>query len=359
MTRSAEVALAREDTTISALRSVAPGTDLRVGLGAIIAGHLGAMIVIGDEQGVDALSNGGFEINAPFTPQRMYELAKMDGAILLDRDVTTIRRANVHLMPRASLPTSETGMRHRTAERVSRQTDALVISVSQRADTVTLYRNGVRLILEETEIVLSKANQVVQTLERYRARLDEAVAHLTMLEIEDAVTFGDVAAVVQRAETVRRVCGEVERYVTELGSEGRLVSLQVEELTTGLDEDYLMLVRDYGPDATVRKAQAVMSRLGCLTTEQLLDAAAVAEAFGITPGADAGEHQVRPRGYRLLRHVPLQPAALVDRLVERFGTLKGLLDASEAELAEIDGIGPRRVQAIAEGLRRLRERSAH
>lgn len=350
--------MVREDTTITALTSVAPGTELRLGLGAIIAGHLGALIVIGDERGVDALSNGGFEINSPFTPQRLYELAKMDGAILLDRDATTIRRANVHLQPRAALPTSETGMRHRTAERVSRQTDALVISVSQRADTVTLYSRGVRLILEDTDAVLSKANQVVQTLERYRARFDEVAAHLTALEIDDAVTFGDVAAVLQRAETVRRVSREVARYITELGTEGRLVRLQVEELTAGSDEDYLMLVRDYLPEGTARKAQSAIACLGDLTPEQLLDTTVIAGVFGITAAADVEEHHLRPRGYRLLRHVPMLPVAIVNRLVERFGTLKRLLTASEADLEQVDGVGPRRARAITEGLRRVRERSA-
>lgn len=341
---------------LAALQSVAPGTALRAALESVIAGRTGALIVIGDERGVDALSNGGFEIGAPFTPQRLFELAKMDGAILLDGGATKIRRANVHLMPNPSLPTSETGMRHRTAERVSRQTDALVISVSKRRETVSLYRKGTRLSLEDIEVVLAKANQALQTLERYRSRLDEVSNHLTALEFEDLVRFGNVAVVIQRFEMLRRVSRELNRYIIELGIEGRLVRMQADELTTGIEDDYQMLVRDYAQDASPRKIPTVLARIGALTPEQLLDSAYLAAALGYT-AKEMDEQQVRPKGYRLLHRIPLLPNTVITRLIDRFGTLAALLAATDQQLDDVEGVGARRARSVSDGLRRMRERS--
>lgn len=346
-----------EDVMLAALESVAPGTPLRQALDYIIAARTGALIVIGDVEGVDALSNGGFSIDTPFTPQRLYELAKMDGAILLDDGATRIRRASAHLVPDADLPTSETGMRHRTAERVSRQTDALVISVSQRREVVSLYRKGAQLILEDIEVVLAKANQALQTLQRYRTRLDEVSAHLTALEFEDLVTFREAAVVIQRAEMLRRVAREVHRHVTELGTEGRLVQLQADELTAGTDDDYLMLVRDYLPDGSSRKATTALSRLGALTPDQLLDIGAIGVALGYPAKTDLEEQRIESRGYRLLRRIPLLPGPVVNRLVERFGTLRALMAATEDDLDDVDGVGARRARAIGDGLRRMRDRA--
>ena len=347
----------REETMLAALQSVAPGTPLRQSLNYIIAARTGALIVIGDVDGVDALSNGGFEIGAEFTAQRLFELAKMDGAILLDEGATRIRRANAHLMPDPELPTSETGMRHRTAERISRQTDALVISVSQRREVVSLYIKGTRLILEDIDVLLAKANQALQTLQRYRVRFDEVSARLTALEFEDLVTLAEAIAVIQRAEMLRRVAREVHRHVTELGTEGRLVQMQADEFTAGFDDDYLMLVRDYLPDGASRKAAAVLGRLASLTSEQLLGGAAIGVALGYAARSDWDEQRVVSRGYRLLRRIPQLPGAVINRVVDRFGTLAALKDATETDLDEVDGVGARRARAITDGLRRMRERA--
>lgn len=347
-----------DDVLQAALAAVAPGTLLREGLEHIISARTGALLVIGDHAGVDAISNGGFVVGVPYTPQRLFELAKMDGAITLDADAAHILKANVHLAPDASLPTSETGMRHRTAERVSRQTSALVISISQRRDVVSLYRGGAKLMLEDIEVVLAKANQALQTLERYRSRLDEVASHLTILELEDVVTLGDVATVAQRAEMVSRVARDVGRYVVELGTDGRLVRMQAEELTAGVEEDYLMLIRDYAKDAAGRKAQAVRQRIGSLAAEQLRDTNTIVHALGYTVTAELGEQLVRPAGYRLLRHIPMIPGTVINRVTERFGTLSALLGASEEQLDDVDGVGARRARAIIEGLRRMREHAS-
>ncbi len=343
---------------LAALSAVAPGTDLRAGIEHIRSARTGALIVIGDDRGVDELSNGGFIVNVRYTPQRLFELAKMDGAIILDDGAAHILKANVHLVPDASLPTAETGMRHRTAERVSRQTEALVISVSQRRDVVSLYRGGSKIILEDIEVVLAKANQALMTLQRYRTRLDEVAARLTMLEFEGVGTLGDVAAVIQRIEMVLRVARDVGRYIVELGSDGRLVSMQAEELTAGVEEDYLMVIRDYAPDTTTRKAATIRNRIAAMSPDQILDSTLVAQALGYPSTAEAIEQHVAPAGYRLMRHIPMLPGTVITRVIERFGTLTALLGASEDELDEVDGVGERRSRAIAEGLRRMREHAS-
>lgn len=335
------------------LRKVAPGTRLREGLDMVLAAGTGALVVIGDEVAMNDLCNGGFRIDTPFSPQRLFELAKMDGAIVLDQDVEHILRANVHLVPDASLPTSETGMRHRTAERVSRQTQALVISVSQRREVVSLYRRGRRLTLENIEVVLTKANQALATLQNYRTRLDEVLEHLTHLEFDDSVTLGDIAEAIGRFEMLQRVATEVDRYIVQLGTEGRLVQMQADELSASVSEQYILIIRDYAAETSLRFASTVTARLSDLPLERLLEPEAVAHELGLA-ASDRAEHHLRSRGYRVLAQIPALPATVVGRIVERFHSLPALVAASVDDLDEVDGVGMRRARFIVNGLSRIR-----
>jgi diadenylate cyclase len=354
--RDIEKASAKSQIHLSdVLRRVAPGTGLREALDNVISANGGALIVIGDTAAVAKLCDGGFALCVPFSPQRLFELTKMDGAILLDDECRTILRANVHLVPDPGLPTAETGMRHRTAERVSRQTAALVVSVSQRRNMVSIYRNGRRLTLQDVTVVLAKANQALQTLQRYRAGLDEVLGRLTLLEFEDAATVGDVVTAVRRSELVQRVSREVARYVGELGSEGRLVAMQAEEMTANVAEDHVLLVRDYNASPGLRDATIARTELSQLTSDELADDFAVAGCLGLPTSPDAMELNAKSRGYRVLRRIPSLPASVVNRLVERFAALASISRATEEQLDEVDGVGARRARAIADGLRRLRE----
>jgi diadenylate cyclase len=335
------------------LQKVAPGTRLREGIDMVIASHTGALIVIGDEPAVVELCNGGFAIDTPFTPQRLFELAKMDGAIILDHDAERIIRANVHLVPDAALVTTETGMRHRTAERVSRQTNALVISVSQRREIVNLYLRGRRVSLEDTVVVLAKANQALATLQNYRNRLDEVLGRLTHLEFDDLVTLGDVAETIGRFEMVRRVADEVSGYIVRLGSEGRLVRMQADELNAAVDEQNVLVIRDYAADSSTRNASAVRNRLAELPLERILEPDGVAHELGLVAGERSEQH-VRPRGLRILAQIPGLPSTVTSRIVERFGSLTALVRASAADLDDVDGVGARRAKAIVNGLARAR-----
>jgi len=216
------------------LAAAAPGTALRDGLERILRGRTGALIVLGHDRTVESLVTGGFPIDIEFSSTRLRELAKMDGAIICDRDASRILWAATQLVPDPTIETAESGTRHRTAERVAKQTGHPVISVSQSMQIIALYVGNRRHVLEDSSAILSRANQALATLERYKLRLDEVTGTLSALEIEDLVTVRDVAAVVQRLEMVARISDEIAGYVVELGTDGRLLTLQLDELTGGL-----------------------------------------------------------------------------------------------------------------------------
>jgi diadenylate cyclase len=348
------------DPLRTTLAAVAPGTALRDGLERILRGNTGGIVVLGFDRNVEALCSGGFPMDVEFTATKLRELAKMDGAIVVDDTMTRILRANVQLVPDPSIPTEESGIRHRTAERVSRQTGYPVISVSQSMRIIALYLDGRRYVLDDSAAILSRANQALATLERYKMRLDEVSGTLSALEIEDLVTVRDAAAVAQRLEMVRRIAGEIDGYVVELGTDGRLLSLQLEELMAGVEPERELVVRDYMPSGAGRRARrvsAVLGRLDDLSATDLLDLSSVAQVLGFTSTAETLDVAVSPRGYRLLAKVPRIPTTVVDRLVEHFGGLQKLLAASIDDLQIVEGVGESRARSVREGLSRLAESS--
>ena len=351
----------RTDDTLrlrATLAEIAPGTALRDGLERILRGRTGALIVLGIDKTVDSIATGGFTLDVPFIATGLRELAKMDGAIIVDKDISRIHRAAVHLMPDHTIPSEETGTRHRTADRVARQTGFPVISVSQSMQIIAAYVGDIRHVLEDSGKILSRANQALATLERYKLRLDEVSATLSALEIEDLVTVRDVAVVAQRLEMVTRIASEIDDYVLELGTDGRLLSLQLEELITGVDAERELVVRDYLPTGKRRKTttETMLTDLADLSPTDLVDPGSVAGVLGL----GAGEHldgAVAPRGYRLLAKVPRLPSPVVDRLVEHFGGLQQLLSAGIDDLQTVEGVGELRARSVREGLSRLAESS--
>ena len=342
------------------LAMVAPGTALRDGLERILRGRTGALIVLGWDRTVEQVANGGFVLDVGFSATRLRELSKMDGAIILANDGQTIVRAAVQLVPDPTLPTEETGTRHRTADRVSRQTRHPVISVSKSMNIIAIYVDGRRHVLEESAEILSRANQGLATLERYKSRLDEVSATLSALEIENLVTVRDVCVVAQRGEMVRRIRREVDNYVVELGTEGRLLSLQMNELVAGVDSDRVLLVRDYLVPASNRKKRGVekaLEELAGLSEQDLLDLAKVGRTFGFPDTAEGLEATVTPRGFRLLARVPRLPDVITDRIVGHFGGLQKLLAATTEDLQQVEGVGEARARSVRDGVSRLAEAS--
>ena len=342
---------------IEALAAVAPGRPLREGLDRILQASMGALIVVGDGPEVLNICSGGFLLDAEFSPQRLSELAKMDGAIILGQDATRIARANVHLVPNPNVATSETGTRHRTAERVARSIDVPVISVSEDMAVIAVYRHDQKHPLETIPRLLARANQALQTLERYKNRLDEVTGALSALEVEDLVTVRDVVTVLQRAEMVRRIAEEIEGYIVELGTDGRLILLQLEELMGGVDDDRRYVIRDFSQATSPATVDDAISRLGELSTERLLDLKDVATLLDLVGEDGELDTGVQPRGYRLLSKVPRLPDAVINNIVDRFGTLNKIMRATVDDLDDVEGVGGTRARAIKEGLSRLAESS--
>jgi diadenylate cyclase len=341
---------------LAALRLVAPGSPLRDGIERIIQARMGALIVVGAGPDVLSVCSGGFLLDAEFTPQRLSELAKMDGAIILTGDCSRIVRANVHLVPDPNIPTAETGTRHRTAERVARQIAIPVITISEDRSEVAIHVRAQKRAIEPTPRVLARADQALQILERYKNRLDAVSGSLSALEVEDLVTLRDVATVLQRAEMVRRISLEIEGYVIELGADGRLVLLQLDELMGGVEEDRRLVAKDYLAEAPALELADVMHQLADLDDDALLDLNAITSVLSLPPGLTL-DSAVQPRGFRLLHKIPRLPEVISDHVVDRFRSLQKILRASESDLVQVEGVGDARARAIKDGLARLAETS--
>jgi len=317
--------------------------------------------VLGFDPIVEEICSGGFELAASFSATRLRELAKMDGAIVLDQACTRILRAAVQLVPDPRLPTEESGTRHRTAQRVARQTAFPVISVSKSMRTIAVFTDGERYVLEDSAALLARAHQSLATLERYKRRLDDAAAALTALEIEDRAAIGDIARVAQRLEMASRVTEEIAGYLVELGTDAGLLGLQLEELTAGLRRQRELLLRDYGGaerpaggTAGAARREAGDQALSGLSADELIDLPAVAAAIGLD-ASDGLDQHVSSLGYRLLSQIPRLPEAAADGLVAEFGSLQTLLSASAQDLHRVPAIDAGLARSVREGLSRIAE----
>ena len=334
---------------------VAPGTALRDGIDNIVHSRTGGLIVIGDPEEVSFMFSWGIKLEIDYMPAVLYQVAKMDGAIILNADATRIEFANVHLMPDPTILSTETGTRHRTAERVSKQTSALAIAISQRRDVVSLYVEGTKYILPDIPAVLAKANQGLATLDKYRARLDQMSGRLTALEFEGGGVLYDVLAVLQRAEMVTRMAVEVERYIVELGAEGRLIEMQLEETMVGVAADKTALIRDYSVEDSEANLNRTLEALAELPHQEVLDFGRLAELLGYDRKMNTLDFPVAPRGYRVLGRIPRLPRLVVQKIIQEFGGLEEVLAADDTEIEAVDGVGETRAKDIREGMRRLQE----
>jgi diadenylate cyclase len=345
----------RDPQLLAAIEKVAPGTPLRQAVDDIIRSHEGALIVIGDPQELAFLYSGGIKLDAPFRPQLLYELAKMDGAIIVDAGIRRLAWANVQLMPDPTIPSVETGTRHRTAERVAKQTGALVVSVSQQRETVTIFVGPARYQLDPVADVLAKTNQALGTLDTYRTRLEQVLTRLTALEFQNAVVLDDVLVTLQRAEMTSRMAERVERDTIELGSEGRLIRLQLEELVGHIPSERDAIVRDYHAAGSGAEATIALEGLRAIAYQELLDFDRLGELLGLARGVNVLDHAMQPRGYRVLSRIPRLPESVVRKVVADFESLDAVVRATQRDLEAVEGVGAVRAREIREGLRRLQE----
>src|SRR5271166_6572748 len=320
-------------TLREAVARLAPGTALRDGLERILRGRTGALIVLGCDDSVEAICDGGFSLDVRYAPTRLRELCKMDGAVVLSTDGSRILRAAI-------------------------QTGYPVISVSHSMSIVTVYLGGERHVLADSATILSRANQAIATLERYKTRLDEVSAQLSRAEIEDFVTLRDVMTVVQRLELARRIGLVIDYDAVELGTDGRQLRLQLEELLGGNDIARELIVRDYhaNPEPLSKEeVGAILDELDDLSDTELLDFTPVAKVFGYPSTTEAQDSAMSSRGYRAMAGIPRLQFAHADRLVREFGSLQGLLAASASDLEAVEGIGAIWARQVREGLSHLAE----
>lgn len=335
------------------LRWLSPGTQIREALENILGARTGALIVMGWNSKIEDMMEGGFKLDVDLTPARLYELAKLDGAIILCSQCKKIMYANAQLNPDPTIPSQETGIRHRTAERVARQTGEVVISISQRRNIITVYQGQIRYALRDVGVILNKANQALQTLEKYRNVLRQTLVNLSALEFEDLASYNDVFIVLRRVEMLLRVAQLIDRYIVELGTEGRLIEMHLEELLSNVEEEAELLIRDYSVDENI-DPEVVLARMRRDPGDVLSDNNALAKMLGHASSAVA-DQPATPRGYRVLDKIPRLPMSVIENVIARFTSLQGVMDADEQLLDDVDGIGDVRARAIRMGLRRLRE----
>ncbi len=335
----------------TALARVAPGTPLRDGIERIVRSKAGALVVLSDEPDVLAICSGGFLVDSPFSPQRLSELAKMDGALIITSDGGRIARANVHLVPDPTVPTSETGTRHRTAERVARSLDVPVISASEEMGVINVYAGGSKRQLQDVGPLLDRANQALQTLERYKARLDDAINKLTALEIEDVVTARDMVSVVQRGEMVHRIADEIETMIIELGVDARLLRLQLDEIYSDIEDELDLVVADYLPP--LRQVEDTLKEMADLKDDDVLDPRMALATLHL--GDTDLDDEIAPRGLRLLGRVSSLPAEVAARLATEVGGLARLQRATVDDLMDVDGVDEAIAGTVRDTLQKVAE----
>jgi diadenylate cyclase len=349
------VAVKKEELITEVLKMIAPGTPIRDGLENILKAKTGALIVTGETKDVLELVDGGFQLDIDYTSSRLYELAKMDGAIVLSNDFKKILYANAQLIPSSNVTTTETGTRHRTAERMAKQTNSLVISISQRRSIITIFKESQRYVLEDTAKVISKANQALQTVEKYKKVFDDKLGLLNEYEFNDIVTLENVINSIQRAEMVMKVVEEVQRAIYELGVEGRLLEMQLEELIGDLEKEELYIIKDYIAPGKKRTAERVLEEIRNLDREDLLIAEKIAKSLGYGAFDNYDEVGVYTRGYRVLNKIPRMPSNIVENLIKSFKSFQHILAADLQQLDDVDGIGEIRARTIRQSLKRMQE----
>ena len=335
------------------LQFIAPGTPLREGIDNVLRANTGGLIVVGFDERVQELVDGGFKINCQFTPSSLYELAKMDGAIILNETGSEILFANAQLAPNSEVPSTETGMRHRTAERVAKQTRSLVIAISQRRNVITLYQGNLRYSLKDISVILTKANLATQTLEKYKIVLEQSITNLGLLEFEELVTYNDLLQVLHRFEMVLRIKNELLAYLSELGIEGRLIRLQMQELMTDMEIEAKLIIKDYVKDEDI-VSEEVLTRFQELAKSGVVEDTILLKLLGYQ-GYVHLEEVICPRGYRMLNKIPRLPPVIIENLVDHFQGFSGIVSASVSDLDEVEGIGEVRAKKIKEGLKRILE----
>lgn len=323
---------------------------MRRALERVIQQGRGGLVVLGSSSKVAAASSGGFKlVSATFTPARLAELSKMDGGIVLDDAWSNILEANVHFVPDGSIDTDETGARHRTAERMAVETGKPVVAVSEGRRVATLFYLDQKIELAQPTEVAAHVNQELQSLDRLRARLDEAEARLNRLEVGGLATYRSAVTVLQRAELVERLGTQVSARALTLGEAAQLVNLQLDDLIAGVERTMRLVLQDYIKPLRSGAVDRAMETLAAVPAAELDDTYRVGKDLGFPVLDDPAE----ARGHRVLAQVARLPDSVREDIVRYFGSVSKLLRASEDQLTAVEGVGDTRAAQLRTYLDRL------
>ena len=333
-----------QKTLIDYLKKVSPGTPLRTVIDDLLRAGLGALIVFDSPELHDQnIVEGGFRVNCLFNSQRLFELCKLDGAIIISPDLKRIISANVTLNPDRTINSNETGTRHKASERTAKQANTFVIAVSERKKKTTLYFSYTRYYLKSSDELLRDISSTLQVLEKQRETFDELLNKLNILEMSELVSVSDVSRLLQRAEIISKISETIKRKFTELGKEGNIMNIRFRELLRGVDKTKEEVIRDYSIH-TLKKTKTILSNL---SFDGLLDLESISRLILEKPV----EETIAPRGYRFLSHLTLteRESSLIVK------KLKNLNNLFEAESQELEDILKNRSSKIKEEVSNLRE----
>ena len=333
---------------------LAPGTPLRSAIDRVQEASLGAIVVLGDPSDLSGIIRGGFKLNTPYTPQKLYELSKMDGGIILSEDIKTIYGANIQLQPNSNIKTDESGTRHQSAHRVAKQTGNLVITVSERRNKITIYKGEFRYTLHDIGDLLVKSSQAMTALEKYAVAISKNLINLTVSEFDNMVTLYDIVEIIRMYGLLFRMSDELIEYISELGAEGRLVKIQYQEIMLNQDEEFTDLIRDYKKND--EKVEKVMENLRMLNKEELLEDENIVEILGYNLKNISLDEIINSRGYRILGTINKVTKKDIEMLVAEFTEIQSILMATAEEMTQVKGISKLKAEHINKALIRLRNR---
>lgn len=345
-----------EKTTelLKLLEIMAPGTELRQGIDNILSARFGALIVVSDDPDLSKLFDGGFFINCEFTPQRLFELSKMDGAIIIDKNIEKILYANVQLHPSSSIPTTESGTRHRNAERFAIQTDSFVISISERRTVITIYKGDIKYKLLDVNNLIIATNQAVRMVERYRLVIEKMLDDLTILEFDNLVTLTEVNECLQKFIFLFKVAKEAKNYIVELGVEGRLLQMQLDEIMLDLDKELEFLILDYFNPRKKLDMEKILSELEITEMSEALEVKYLSGFLGYERSHANLDKEVEPKGFRILNKITKLSQKDIDNIIYHFESFSAIVNSDLTDLSEIRGISKIKAQTLKNGLQRLR-----
>ena len=340
------------------IRMLAPGTGLRKALDDIVMANIGALLFfVNNIKKYGDIIQGGFHVDTNFSPEKLYELSKMDGAVILDEEASKIFAANVHLITDSHIPTSETGMRHRTAERLAKQTDKLVVTVSQRRNTVTVYFKHHTYVLNKLDFLFAKISQALNVLEMSKESLDKTIDQIEIQELTGHVKLIDTMLLISKFVNLKRIRDETKPYIIEIGVEGLLANLQLKEIVRDIEEQLKVFVMDYSSQHI--EDNEFEERLNDLLGLKDLGPVSISAILGYDTSSisQIEDLSVVPRGYRLLVSKAGIPLNIAKNVVKTFDDISNIFLADINALQAVDGIGVKRATAIMGSINTIKNRA--